>query len=154
MIIDYRRSVAAIDDRHQPDQHARPQVMGGPPVPATDPSLPVQMGRSIIGDALRIPMIWCQFGSCIARFSHTEALGEADVKNRAMHEGWRVDALGRLACPLCVQNDAMFMVIYPPVLATSTAGHDDELTISAGQPAELDPLPATDPSAWDSAEPP
>jgi len=84
-------------------------------------------------------MIWCQFGLCIARFSHTEALGEADVKNRAMHEGWRVDALGRLACPLCVQHDATFMVIYPPVLATWSAGHDDELTVTAGQPAESAP---------------
>jgi len=29
MIIDYRRSMAAIDDRLEPDPHARPQVIAG-----------------------------------------------------------------------------------------------------------------------------
>lgn len=71
--------------------------------------------RAVIGDAIRIPILWCQFGSCIARYTHRDALGERDLRVRALAAGWRYDALGRLACPECVQNDPFFWMTRPPV---------------------------------------
>lgn len=71
--------------------------------------------RAVIGDAIRIPILWCQFGSCISRYTHRDALGERDLRVRALAAGWRYDALGRLACPGCVQNDPFFWMTRPPV---------------------------------------
>jgi hypothetical protein len=73
--------------------------------------------RAVIGDTIRIPILWCQFGSCIARYTHRDALGERDLRIRALMAGWRYDALGRLACPGCVQNDPSFWMTRPPVPA-------------------------------------
>jgi hypothetical protein len=69
--------------------------------------------RSAIGDELRIPMAWCEMGSCISHHEDPAALGEADIRARAVAEGWRVDALGRLACPKCQQSDAWFWTAHP-----------------------------------------
>jgi len=52
--------------------------------------------------------MWCQFGVCIARYTHRGALGERDLRARALTVGWRYDALGRLACPDCAQHDPAF----------------------------------------------
>ena len=68
-----------------------------------DPSV-----RAVIGDEIRIPIMWCQFGVCIARYTHRGALGERDLRARALTVGWRYDALGRLACPDCAQHDPAF----------------------------------------------
>jgi hypothetical protein len=68
-----------------------------------DPSV-----RAVIGDEIRIPIMWCQFGTCIARYTHRGALGERDLRARALTAGWRYDALGRLACPDCAQHDPAF----------------------------------------------
>ena len=102
--------------------------------PAVDPSprppagpaaeLPSQLSGSdadhvsmqaVIGDELRIPAVWCQLGNCISRLSDSAALGEADIRSRAVAIGWRQDALGRLACPGCVQHDPTFRISYPVV---------------------------------------
>ena len=96
--------------------------------------------RAVIGDALRIPVLWCQFGTCIGRFTHADALGEADVRRKGVAVGWRQDAFGRWACPGCVQRDATFRVVYPLV----PARHADQ---AADRPRAA-------PSAWDSVEPP
>jgi hypothetical protein len=69
--------------------------------------------RSAIGDELRIPIAWCEMGSCISHHEDPAALGEADIRARAVAEGWRVDALGRLACPKCQQSDAWFWTSQP-----------------------------------------
>jgi hypothetical protein len=69
--------------------------------------------RSAIGDELRIPIAWCEMGSCISHHEDPAALGEADIRARAVAEGWRVDALGRLACPKCQQSDAWFWTAHP-----------------------------------------
>ena len=45
--------------------------------------------------------MWCEMGSCISRHADPAALGEADARVRAIKAGWRIDALGRLACPRC-----------------------------------------------------
>ncbi len=89
-----------------------------------------------IGDALRIPVAWCEMGSCISHYEHPAALGEADIRARAIEAGWRVDALGRLACPQCQRSGPWFWTTHPIVLwdrhravtavaaMTTAAGHD------------------------------
>jgi hypothetical protein len=57
-----------------------------------------------IGDELRIPTAWCEMDSCISHYAHAAALGEVDNRSRAIAAGWRIDALGRLACPQCQQG--------------------------------------------------
>lgn len=72
--------------------------------------------RAIIGDALRIPILWCDFGSCVGHYTSPSALGERDLRSQAQETGWRYDALGRLACPSCVQRDSAFWPICPPAV--------------------------------------
>ena len=72
--------------------------------------------RAAIGDELRIPLAWCEMGSCISHYADPAALGEADIRTRAIASGWRVDALGRLACPQCQQGDSWFWTAHPVVL--------------------------------------
>ena len=80
--------------------------------------------RAVIGDQLRMPIMWCEMGSCISWHSDPAALGEADIRGRAIAAGWRVDALGRLACPRCQQSDGRFWATHPVRLSardTATA---------------------------------
>jgi hypothetical protein len=72
--------------------------------------------RAAIGDELRIPLAWCEMGSCIARHADPSALGEADIRARAIAAGWRLDALGRLVCPQCQQGDSWFWTAHPVAL--------------------------------------
>jgi len=72
--------------------------------------------RPVIGDQLRMPIMWCEMGSCISWYTHPAALGEADTRARAIAGGWRIDALGRLACPRCQQTDPGFWATGPVVL--------------------------------------
>ena len=71
--------------------------------------------RAVIGDELRMPIMWCEMGSCISWYTDPAALGEADTRVRAIGAGWRIDALGRLACPRCQQNDPCFWASRPVV---------------------------------------
>ena len=64
--------------------------------------------RAIIGDQLRVPMLWCEFGKCVGSFTSDGALGERDLRPRAQAAGWRYDMLGRLACPTCAQRHPAF----------------------------------------------
>jgi hypothetical protein len=64
--------------------------------------------RAVIGDQLRMPIMWCEMGSCISFHADPAALGEADTRARAIEAGWRVDAFGRLACPRCQQANPGF----------------------------------------------
>jgi hypothetical protein len=73
--------------------------------------------RAIIGDEIRAPVLWCEFGACIGRYTSRDVLGERDLRARAQAAGWGYDALGRLACPSCVRHDPAFRVRRPPVLA-------------------------------------
>ena len=72
--------------------------------------------RAAIGDELRIPHAWCEMGSCISHYTDPAALGEADIRTRAIAAGWRADALGRLACPQCQQGDSWFWTAHPVAL--------------------------------------
>ena len=118
---------------------ARPEATAGPVAPAapaataapaktatlavpTRPAAPtVPAGRAgaavraVIGDQLRMPIMWCEMGSCISWHADPAALGEADTRARAIAAGWRIDALGRLACPQCQQNDPRYRAARPVV---------------------------------------
>jgi hypothetical protein len=72
--------------------------------------------RATIGDQLRRPVAWCEMGSCIWHHADPAALGEADIRARAISAGWRVDALGRLACPRCQQTSPGFRATCPVTL--------------------------------------
>jgi hypothetical protein len=72
--------------------------------------------RAVIGDELRVPLAWCEMGACISHYADPAALGEADIRARAIETGWRADALGRLACPQCQQGDSWFWTAHPAVL--------------------------------------
>ena len=69
----------------------------------------------MIGDQLRLPIMWCEMGSCISWYTDPAALGEADTRARAIGAGWRIDALGRLACPRCQYTDPCFWASRPVV---------------------------------------
>jgi hypothetical protein len=71
--------------------------------------------QAVIGDQLRMPIMWCEMGSCISWYTDPDALGEADTRARAIGAGWRIDALGRLACPRCQQIDPCFWASRPVV---------------------------------------
>ena len=71
--------------------------------------------RAVIGDQLRMPIMWCEMGSCISWYTDPAALGEADTRARAIGAGWRIDALGRLACPQCQHTDPCFWASHPVV---------------------------------------
>ena len=55
-------------------------------------------------------------GACISHHADPAALGEADIRARAISAGWRVDRLGRLACPQCQQNGSGFWASHPVAL--------------------------------------
>ncbi len=77
----------------------------GPPPAADTLARPAWITeRAVIGDHLRELKAWCQIGACIARHTDAEALGEADIKNRAVAAGWCVDLFGRMVCPSCQQR--------------------------------------------------
>jgi hypothetical protein len=104
-----------------------PATAGDPPADATArPPNTVSGGHEMresaetiepapIGDALRMPIAWCEMGSCISRYEHPAALGEADIRARAIEAGWRVDALGRLACLQCQRSGPWFWTTHPIV---------------------------------------
>jgi hypothetical protein len=71
--------------------------------------------RAAIGDKLRMPIAWCEMISCISHHADPAALGEADIRARAIAAGWCVDAVGRLTCPECQQNGSGFWAPRPVV---------------------------------------
>jgi hypothetical protein len=71
--------------------------------------------RAVIGDNLRMPIMWCEMGSCVSTHADPAALGEGDARARAIADGWRIDAFGRLACPQCQQTDPRFRAPDPVV---------------------------------------
>jgi hypothetical protein len=87
------------------------------PLFAAPPSLPRGQvaGRAVIGDRLRRPILWCQMGHCVAWHADPAAVGETDNRARALAVGWREDALGRIACPACLQSSPEFRAMYPLV---------------------------------------
>jgi hypothetical protein len=152
-------------DQLREDGHAEPvsetagepATAGDPPADATARPPNTASGRhemresaetiepAPIGDALRMPIAWCEMGSCISHYEHPAALGEADIRARAIEAGWRVDALGRLACPQCQRSGPWFWTTHPIVpwdrhravsaVAMMTAAVRDNATGGAGRGA-------------------
>jgi hypothetical protein len=80
---------------------ARPGPLRGA-MPADPLAGPVAITqRAVVGDRIRRPTAWCEMAACISRFEDPAALGEADIRARALAAGWRHDNLGRLLCPYC-----------------------------------------------------
>ena len=98
-----------------PARTATPAVPTRPAAPAA-PAGPAEAAeRAVIGDQLRMPVMWCEMGSCVSWHADPAALGEADTRARAIAAGWRIDALGRLACPRCQQTDPRYWAARPVV---------------------------------------
>ena len=91
-----------------PARTAAPAVPAGPGAPAVPAGPAGATVRAVIGDQLRMPVMCCEMGSCVSWHGDPAALGEADARARAIDAGWRIDALGRLACPRCQQTDPGF----------------------------------------------
>lgn len=87
-------------------------------VPASDSRAPgpSTAERAVIGDQLRIPIVWCELAQCISHHTNPAALGEADIRARALSAGWRFDRLGRLTCPECQQSSPWFWPAHPVAL--------------------------------------
>lgn len=101
--------------------------------------------RAVIGDELRMPIMWCEMGSCISWHSDPAALGEADIRARAIAAGWRVDALGRMACPRCQQSNSQFWATHPVRLRagdTATAAVPAAAGFEGGADVEGQTIPA------------
>ena len=100
---------------------ARPQAPAEPAYGPAEPdhgpaeAHPRPTVRALIGDQLRMPVMWCEMGACISWHADPAALGERDMRARAIGVGWRIDALGRLACPRCQQADPNFRACQPVV---------------------------------------
>ena len=88
-----------------------PAAPGPGPVPALRRGRPM---RGVIGDDIRTPVLWCEFGRCIRRYSHPAALSDQDLRERAVADGWRSDAHGQLACPGCARQDPAFRTAARP----------------------------------------
>ena len=91
-------------------RHERPAGGANGRIPAAPPM------RALIGDELRMPIMWCEMGYCISWHADPSALGEADNRARAIQAGWRIDALGRMTCPQCQQTTVAFRATRPVVL--------------------------------------
>lgn len=104
----------------------------------TEPSETAEITeRAVIGDELRRPITWCEMDSCISWHADPAALGEADIRARAISAGWRVDAFGRLACPQCQQTAPGFRTSHSVVLwdrRTAITRARSHLTIGAPTP--------------------
>ena len=104
---------AAFAERPAPAERRAPAE----PAAAAEPAAPAGATvRAVIGDQLRMPIMWCEMGSCISWHADPAALGLGDARARAIGAGWRIDAFGRLACPQCQQTDRGFRVSRPVVL--------------------------------------
>jgi hypothetical protein len=98
----------------------RPAAPGtAPPQPTggrvrTDPLAgPVTITeRAVLGDTIRRPTVWCEMPGCICWHDHAAALGEADIRARALAAGWCRDAVGRLVCPSCQQRNPALWIAH------------------------------------------
>jgi hypothetical protein len=94
-----------------------------------------------------MPIMWCEMGSCISWYADPAALGEADIRARAINAGWRIDALGRLACPRCQRTDPSFWATaqvvlwdrYTAIARVAQAMRSDGTADGAAQAANLAP---------------
>ncbi len=67
-------------------------------------SLAALAAQAVIGNRLRLPEARCEGGACGARYEDAMALGEGDLRTRAIAAGWRESQSGLLTCPACQQR--------------------------------------------------
>jgi len=100
-------------DGYQPAPASFPMLQAAPePRPVLAEVDPLTE-TAVIGNQLRLPIIWCEMPSCINWHHDPDSLGEHDSRERAIARGWRTDALGRLACPDCQQTRADYRTPQP-----------------------------------------
>jgi len=93
--------------------------------------------QAVFGNQIRRPVVWCEIGPCIARYEDPAALGEADIRSRAIGAGWRHDAVGRLACPHCQQHSPQLWAAYPVVHRASKPAGERCAPSSHARPGRL-----------------
>ena len=139
------RAIRLHDGQAKPPRHAYPRSEALAATPVTRPIARTRTTmRAVIGDRLRLPMMWCEMDSCICWYAHPAALGEADVRARAIDAGWRVDAVGLLVCPRCLQTASGFQSPHPVVLWD----HEQAIAMSA-PPADEPGADAAADAAWE-----
>ena len=101
-------------DGYQPQPPSFPALPAAPEPQPRDvlPPVPVTM-PAVIGDDLKLPVIWCEMPGCISFYLDDESAGFRDARDHADAAGWRTDALGRLACPGCQQGRADYRTPQP-----------------------------------------
>ena len=139
------RAMLRHDGQAKPPRHAYPrsETLAATPVARPIARTRTTM-RAVIGDRLRLPMMWCEMDSCICWYAHPAALGEADARARAIDAGWRVDAVGLLVCPRCLQTASGFQSPHPVVL------WDQEQAVAMSAPPADEPgADAAADAAWE-----
>jgi hypothetical protein len=123
------------------DTHQRDSLAPGRPGErvAADPFTgPVAITeRAVFGDQMRRPIVWCEIGSCVSHYEDPAALGEADIRSRAIGAGWRHDAVGRLVCPYCQQHSPQLWPAYPAVRCASKPAGERGAPSSHARPGRL-----------------
>ena len=88
------RPVAPAVPRAQAEAAPHPQAphpqAPHPQAPHVRPAHAGPAVRALIGDQLRMPIMWCEMGSCISWHADPAALGEGDMRARAIGAGWRI----------------------------------------------------------------
>jgi hypothetical protein len=102
----------------------------------------VRAGPAAGGARPEAAAIWCEIGSCLSWHDDPAALGEADTRARAIDAGWRIDALGRLACPRCQQSAPRFWASRP------VAVRDRDMASATTAPIPAVPGGGTARGAW------
>lgn len=130
---------AGTQQGHGPSPVPPPQPVAADPL--TGPVAVTE--RAVFGDQMRRPIVWCEIDSCISRHEDPAALGEADIRTRAIGAGWRHDAVGRLVCPDCQQRSPQVWATYPVVPSPRKPAGDRRSPAGHTRPGGL-------PAAWQS----
>jgi len=96
--------------------------------------------RAVLGDAIRRPTAWCEMPGCISHHDHPAALGEADIRARALAAGWCHDAVGRLVCPTCQQRNPDLWIAHRlarPARAPARGSRQDTTHARAGRLSDV-----------------
>ena len=103
--------------------------------------------RAVFGDQLRKPIAWCEMAPCVSRYEDPAALGEADIRARAIGAGWRHDDVGCLACPACQQRSPQVWATYPVVQQDQEPAREHRKGASHARPGVITRLRSTA-AAW------
>jgi len=120
-----------------------------------DPAVPVWLtGRPRIGDAyLGAPAVRCEMPAC--RIVHRGGFNTGACWRAALAAGWRLDWIGRRACPRCQQNRPVFW--RPPATPDLPVVWDADAAVRGIErmlpPLPTIPQPAGTTNIWALPEP-